>query len=52
MGISPKKYRDFAKQQINYMLGDTGRSFVVGFGENYPKQPTHAARLLCFSFFV
>ena len=25
------------------MLGDSGRSFVVGFGENYPKQPHHKA---------
>lgn len=45
-GISPKEskeYVDFAKQQINNMLGDAGRSYVVGFGENYPKQPYHAA---------
>ena len=25
------------------MLGSTGRSFVVGFGENPPTQPHHAA---------
>ena len=25
------------------MLGDSGRSFVVGFGNNYPKQPHHKA---------
>ncbi|KAI8914725.1 family 9 glycoside hydrolase [Powellomyces hirtus] len=31
----------FAVQQINYMLGDCGRSWVVGFGENYPKSPYH-----------
>nr|AXQ39856.1 beta-1,4-endoglucanase [Reticulitermes flavipes] len=42
-GISPSKYRDFARQQIDYMLGDSGRSYVVGFGHNYPKQPHHAA---------
>lgn len=34
----------FAKKQINYMLGSTGRSFVVGYGENYPQRPFHAAR--------
>lgn len=42
-GISPKKYREFAKTQINYMLGDSGRSYVVGFGVNPPQQPHHAA---------
>ena len=25
------------------MLGDSGRSFVVGFGKNFPKQPYHRA---------
>ena len=25
------------------MLGDSGRSYVVGFGDNYPKQPHHKA---------
>jgi len=43
-GISPTRYREFARQQIDYMLGDSGRSYVVGFGYNYPKQPHHAAR--------
>jgi hypothetical protein len=43
-GISPTKYREFARQQIDYMLGDSGRSYVVGFGYNYPRQPHHAAR--------
>lgn len=42
--IEPTKYRTFAKSQLDYILGDTGRSFVVGFGKNPPKQPTHAAR--------
>nr|QGX74967.1 cellulase [Oryctes rhinoceros] len=37
------KYADFAKEQIDYMLGKAGRSFVVGFGANYPKKPHHAA---------
>ncbi|XP_077288531.1 endoglucanase E-4-like isoform X2 [Arctopsyche grandis] len=43
LGISPKKYENLAKQQINYMLGDSGRSFVVGFGKNPPLQPHHAS---------
>ncbi|KAJ9594064.1 hypothetical protein L9F63_014507, partial [Diploptera punctata] len=42
-GIAPVKYREFARRQIDYMLGDSGRSYVVGFGYDYPKQPHHAA---------
>ena len=34
-------YHDFAVSQINYALGSTGRSFVVGFGENPPQNPHH-----------
>ena len=26
---------------MNYFLGSTGRSFVVGFGKNPPKEPHH-----------
>ncbi|RUP51631.1 Six-hairpin glycosidase-like protein [Jimgerdemannia flammicorona] len=32
---------NFAIQQINYILGDCGRSWVVGFGENSPLRPYH-----------
>ena len=34
-------YIEFAESQINYALGSTGRSFVCGFGENYPVNPHH-----------
>lgn len=34
-----KRYRCLTASQINYILGDTGRSFVVGVGRNYPKSP-------------
>ena len=37
------KYFNFAAGQINYMLGDSGRSYVVGFGNNPPKKPHHRA---------
>ena len=40
------RYRCLAASQINYILGDTGRSFVVGVGENYPKAP-HTRDGLC-----
>lgn len=43
-GIGGKKYIDFARRQINYMLGDSGRSYVVGYGMNWPQKPYHAAR--------
>ena len=36
-----EEYKTFAKTQADYMLGSTGRSFVVGFGENAPERPHH-----------
>lgn len=36
-----KEYSDFALSQVNYALGSSGRSFVVGFGENSPQHPHH-----------
>jgi len=40
---SPSKYRTFAKSQVDYALGSTGRSFVVGFGINPPTHVHHCA---------
>lgn len=34
-------YVKFYESQINYALGSTGRSFVVGYGENPPVHPHH-----------
>lgn len=34
-------YKAFSKAQVDYALGSTGRSFLVGFGENYPRHPHH-----------
>lgn len=42
-GINTETYRTFSKTQIDYMLGDTGRSFVCGYGWNPPVQPHHRA---------
>ncbi|XP_013393921.1 uncharacterized protein LOC106161500 [Lingula anatina] len=42
-GIQSDKYRTWAKYQIHYMLGDAGRSYVVGFGNNPPTHPHHRA---------
>ncbi|KAK9721332.1 Glycosyl hydrolase family 9 [Popillia japonica] len=38
-----RRYGEFAKEQIDYMLGKNGRSYVVGFGKDYPKRPHNAA---------
>nr|AXQ39836.1 beta-1,4-endoglucanase [Loboptera decipiens] len=40
-GISTSQYRSFAQNQINYMLGDAGRSYVVGYGNNPPSHEQH-----------
>lgn len=34
-------FTNFAKQQVNYILGDTGRSFIVGYGRNPPQKAYH-----------
>ena len=36
--------RRYAKSQIHFLLGGAGRSYVVGFGRNPPKNPHHRAR--------
>lgn len=43
IGINTEEYRSFGKSQMDYILGDTGRSFVVGFGYNPPVSPHHRA---------
>jgi len=42
-GINTSVYNAFAKSQIDYMLGDAGRSFVVGYGVNPPQRPHHTS---------
>ncbi|ORX95387.1 Six-hairpin glycosidase [Basidiobolus meristosporus CBS 931.73] len=36
-----KRLLNHATQQMNYILGDCGRSWVVGFGQDYPQRPYH-----------
>lgn len=36
-----ERYESFAKKQVDYALGSTGRSFVCGFGTNPPEHPHH-----------
>lgn len=42
----PRKdsYIKWSEKQLGLLLGDTGRSFVIGFGTNYPKMVHHRAR--------
>ena len=42
--VKPQKLRQWAESQINFMLGDGGRSYLVGFGSDFPKQPHHRSR--------
>nr|AGP76397.1 endo-beta-1,4-glucanase [Amitermes dentatus] len=41
LGLTASRYRQFAQTQIDYALGDGGRSFVCGFGSNPPTHPHH-----------
>ena len=41
LGLNVASCQAFAKKQIGYALGDAGRSYLVGFGTNYPLQPHH-----------
>ena len=41
MGYESSKCDGFVKEQIGYILGDTGRSYMVGFGVNPPQRPHH-----------
>ncbi|XP_070534191.1 endoglucanase 4-like [Ptychodera flava] len=43
LGLKTEQYRTFAVNQIHYILGDAGHSFVVGFGRDPPRQPHHRA---------
>ncbi|KAG7175011.1 Endoglucanase B-like [Homarus americanus] len=43
LNIDASTNRQWAKKQIDYMLGDPLHSYVVGFGSNHPKKPHHAS---------
>lgn len=44
-GIKSEEYASYAKGQIGYMLGANPNSFsyLIGYGDNYPRQPHHKA---------
>ena len=41
MKQDPDANNEFARSQINYILGDTGRSYIVGFGVDPPNKIYH-----------
>ena len=41
LDIDVEASQSFEELQMNYILGDTGRSYVVGWGENSPLRPHH-----------
>jgi len=41
MGYKETENNAFVEKQIGYILGDTGRSYMVGFGVNPPLRPHH-----------
>ncbi|XP_059141479.1 endoglucanase E-4-like [Physella acuta] len=43
LNVESKSYRQWAKRQIHYMLGDGGRSYVIGYGHDPPTRPHHAS---------
>ncbi|CAL1529412.1 unnamed protein product [Lymnaea stagnalis] len=42
-GIHPAEYKHWSMCQVHYILGDTGFSYVVGFGDKYPLRAQHKA---------
>jgi len=36
-----RDYRQFAEDQVDYLLGKMGKSYMIGFGKNFPLKPHH-----------
>ena len=51
LGINTADATNFAENQINYILGDGGRSYVCGWGNNPPQRPHHRSETLSSSNF-
>ncbi|XP_049795739.1 uncharacterized protein LOC126210530 [Schistocerca nitens] len=41
LNINADVNKQMVQEQMGYILGDTGYSYVVGFGSNYPHSPHH-----------
>ena len=46
LGNEEEKFVRYARSQIDYMLGNNnlGISYVIGYGNNFPRKPHHRAR--------
>ena len=53
VGIKSAEYEAYAASQINYMLGDNPNNFsyVIGYGDSFPKQPHHKVSISVERFF-
>ena len=40
-GVKTSEIESLAESQLGYILGSTGRSFLIDFGNNWPQQPHH-----------
>lgn len=38
---SKQAYRKFGEDQVDYLLGKMGRSYMVGYGKDFPRKPHH-----------
>ena len=44
-----KKYFEWGKDQIHRILGlKGGRSYIIGYGKNYPLRPHHRSRFVFY----
>ncbi len=41
LGHRQDECNEFSEGQINYILGDTGFSYMIGFGDSHPLSPHH-----------
>lgn len=55
--VDGKNLNQFAVEQVNYMLGDNAQrsgsncySFLIGYGNNFPRQPHHRAAWVFFIY--
>lgn len=41
LGLSKIGWNGYGLRQVNYLLGSSGRSYLIDYGANYPQQPFH-----------
>ena len=50
-GFGGDNFKKFAMRNIDYMLGENRQhfSYVIGFGNNFPKRPHHRGAYVCLN---